>query len=63
MDFTNNMDFNFIQIGGYFQGFNCGLVFQYLGDKHARVPIEGNYSQRGWVVNDTAGNNADAITI
>lgn len=61
MDFTNNVDYNFIKIG-YVQGFNGGLVFQYLGDKHAGVQIEGNYSQRGWVVNDTtAGNKTDTI--
>lgn len=61
MSFTNNVDYNFIEIG-YERGFIGGLVFQYLGDKHAGLQIEGNYSQRGWVVNDTtSGNVTDTI--
>lgn len=54
MDFTNNQDYRFTEID-YQQGFIGGLVFQFLGEKHAGVQAEINYSQRGWIENDTTG--------
>jgi len=59
MDFTNNLNYKYTPIGQV-QGFSGGFVFQFLGDKHAGVQIETNFTQRGWIVNDTtAGNNLD----
>jgi hypothetical protein len=61
MDFTNNLNYQYTPIG-YVQGFTGGLVFQFLGDKHAGVQIETNFTQRGWIVNDTtAGNDIDTV--
>jgi hypothetical protein len=54
MDFTNNQEYRNVEIDNK-RGFIGGLVFQFLGDKHAGVQIELNYSQRGWVENDTTG--------
>ena len=54
MDFTNNQEYRFTEID-YQQGFIGGLVFQFLGEKHAGVQAEINYSQRGWIENDTTG--------
>lgn len=54
MDFTNNQDYRFTEID-YKQGFIGGLVVQFLGEKHAGVQAEINYSQRGWIENDTTG--------
>ena len=56
MDFTNNQEYRFREIN-YAQGFIGGVVAQYLGEKHAGVQFELNYSQRGWVEMDTAGVN------
>ena len=61
MDFTNNLDYRYTPIGTV-QGFTGGFVFQFLGDKHAGVQIETNFSERGWIVNDTtAGNDIDTV--
>jgi len=54
MDFTNNQEYRNVEIDNK-QGLIGGLVFQFLGDKHAGVQVELNYSQRGWVENDTTG--------
>jgi hypothetical protein len=54
MDFTNNQDYRFTEID-YKQGFIGGFVVQFLGEKHAGVQAEINYSQRGWIENDTTG--------
>ena len=56
MDFTNNQEYKFREVN-YTQGFIGGIVAQYLGDKHAGVQFELNYSQRGWVEMDTVGSN------
>lgn len=56
MDFTNNAEYRFREVK-YTQGFIGGIVLQYLGDKHAGVQFELNYSQRGWVEMDTVGSN------
>jgi len=56
MDFTNNPDYKFTEIN-YTQGFIGGVVVQFLGDKHAWVQFELNYTQRGWVETDTIGDN------
>ena len=56
MDFTNNAEYRFTEIN-YTQGFIGGVVVQFLGEKHAGVQMELNYSQRGWVENDTIGIN------
>ena len=56
MDFTNNADYKFTEIN-YSQGFIGGVVVQFLGEKHAGVQFELNYSQRGWVETDTIGDN------
>ena len=56
MDFTNNSEYKFTEIK-YAQGFIGGFVLQYLGEKHAGVQFELNYSQRGWVEMDTIGAN------
>ncbi len=56
MDFSNNSAYRFTEIN-YTQGFIGGLVLQFLGEKHAGVQFEFNYSQRGWVENDTVGAN------
>lgn len=56
MDFTNNPDYRFTEIS-YAQGFIGGVVVQFLGEKHAGVQFELNYSQRGWVEADTVGEN------
>ena len=52
MSFTNNQDYRFTEIDNQ-QGFIGGLVVQFLGEKHAGVQAEINYSQRGWIENDT----------
>lgn len=54
MDFTNNQAYRFTKID-YQPGFIGGLVVQFLGDKHAGIQAEINFSQRGWVENDTTG--------
>ena len=54
MDFTNNDEYTYTEIDNY-QGFIGGFVVQFLGDKHAGIQAEINYSQRGWVENDTTG--------
>jgi hypothetical protein len=46
MSFTNNQDYRFTEIDNQ-QGFIGGLVVQFLGEKHAGVQAEINYSQRG----------------
>ena len=56
MDFTDNAEYRFTEIN-YTQGFIGGVVVQFLGEKHAGVQLELNYSQRGWVENDTVGIN------
>jgi opacity protein-like surface antigen len=56
MDFTNNPDYRFTEIS-YTQGFIGGLVVQFLGEKHAGVQFELNYTQRGWIEADTVGEN------
>jgi opacity protein-like surface antigen len=56
MDFTNNQDYKFTEIS-YAQGFIGGLVVQFIGEKHAGVQFELNYTQRGWVEADTVGEN------
>jgi len=56
MDFTNNPEYRFTEIN-FSQGFIGGIVLQFLGDKHAGVQFEFNFSQRGWVENDTTGTN------
>lgn len=56
MDFTNNPDFKFTEIN-YRQGFIGGFVFEYVSDKHAGLQLELNYTQRGWVENDTTAGN------
>lgn len=52
MDFTNNIEYKFTEVK-YTQGFIGGLVVQFVGDKHAGVQFEFNYSQRGWIEMDT----------
>jgi hypothetical protein len=54
MDFTNNQEYRYTEIDNH-QGFIGGIVLQFLGEKHAGVQAEFNYSQRGWVENDTTG--------
>lgn len=54
MDFTNNPAYRFTEINTK-TGFIGGFVMQYLGDKHAGIQAELNYSQRGWVEKDTSG--------
>lgn len=54
MDFTNNQSYRLIDIG-YEQGFIGGVVVQFLGEKHAGIQAEINYSQRGWIETDTTG--------
>ncbi len=56
MDFTNNQEYTYTEINNQ-QGFIGGLVLQFLGEKHAGVQAEFNYSQRGWIENDTTGVN------
>lgn len=56
MDFTNNSEYRFTEINNA-QGFIGGIVLQFLGEKHAGVQFEFNYSQRGWIENDTTGAN------
>lgn len=56
MDFTNNQDYKFTEVN-YTQGIVTGVVFQFLGEKHAGVQAEFNYSQKGWSENDTIGDN------
>jgi opacity protein-like surface antigen len=56
MDFTNNEDFRLTEIDNR-QGFMGGIVVQFMGEKHAGVQAEINYSQRGWIVNDTTGDD------
>ena len=56
MDFTNNPDYRFTEIN-YNQGFIGGIVVQFLGEKHAGVQFELNYTQRGWIETDTIGDN------
>ena len=61
MDFTNNQELRFAKIDNK-QGFIGGVVFNFLGDKHAGVQAEINYSQKGWILNDTtSGNDIDNI--
>ena len=61
MDFTNNLNYKYTPIG-HVQGFTGGFVFQFLGDKHAGVQIETNFTQRGWIISDTtAGNDIDTL--
>lgn len=55
MDFTNNPEYKFTEIK-YSQGFIGGIVLQFLGEKHAGVQFEFNYSQRGWIEMDTTFN-------
>jgi hypothetical protein len=62
MDFTNNQDYRFTEIDNQ-QGFIGGLVVQFLGEKHAGVQAEINYSQRGWIENDTTGANTSGTKI
>ena len=52
MDFTNNPEYRFTEIN-YAQGFIGGVVVQFLGEKHAGVQFELNYTQRGWIEKDT----------
>ncbi len=54
MDFTNNQEYTYTEIDNK-QGFTGGIVLQFLGEKHAGVQAEFNYSQRGWIENDTSG--------
>ena len=54
MDFTNNQEYTYTEIDNQ-QGFIGGIVLQFLGEKHAGVQAEFNYSQRGWIENDTSG--------
>lgn len=56
MDFTNNPEYKFTEIK-YAQGFIGGVVVQFIGEKHAGVQFELNYSQRGWIEMDTTGSN------
>lgn len=56
MDFTNNPEYKFTEIN-YAQGFIGGVVVQFIGDKHAGVQFELNYTQRGWIEMDTIGSN------
>lgn len=56
MDFTNNINYKFTEID-YLQGFIGGLVVQFINSKHTGVQAEINYSQKGWVENDTVGLN------
>lgn len=56
MDFSNNPEYKFTEVN-YSQGFIGGVVVQFLGDKHAGVQFEFNYSQRGWIERDTVGVN------
>ena len=56
MDFTNNAEYKFTEVN-YSQGFIGGIVLQFIGEKHAGVQFELNYSQRGWIENDTVGIN------
>jgi hypothetical protein len=56
MDFTNNQEYTYTEIDSK-QGFIGGVVLQFLGEKHAGVQMELNYSQRGWIENDTTGVN------
>lgn len=52
MDFTNNVEYKRTEIN-YIQGFIGGILVQYLSEKHAGLQAEFNYSQRGWIENDT----------
>ena len=54
MDFAYNREYTYTEIDNK-QGFIGGLVIQFIGDKHAGIQAEFNYSQRGWVENDTTG--------
>jgi hypothetical protein len=54
MDFTNNQSYRLTEID-HKQGFIGGIVLQFLGEKHAGIQAEINYSQRGWIENDTTG--------
>lgn len=56
MDFTNNPEYRFTEINNS-QGFIGGLVVQFVGEKHAGVQFELNYTQRGWIERDTVGTN------
>jgi len=56
MDFTNNPEYKFTEIK-YAQGFIGGVVLQFLGENHAGVQFEFNYTQRGWIELDTVGTN------
>ena len=56
MDFTNNPEYRFTEINDS-QGLIGGFVVQFLGEKHAGVQFELNYSQRGWIERDTIGDN------
>ncbi|MCG8307397.1 MAG: PorT family protein [Cytophagales bacterium] len=56
MDFSNNPEYKFTEIN-YSQGFIGGVVVQFLGEKHAGVQLEINYSQRGWIERDTVDVN------
>lgn len=52
MDFTNNVEYRFTEVKAT-SGFIGGLVVQFIGEKHAGVQFELNYSQRGWIETDT----------
>ena len=54
MDFTNNQSYRLTEID-HNLGYIGGIVLQFMGEKHAGVQAEINYSQRGWVENDTTG--------
>lgn len=56
MDFANNTNYVHTEIN-YTQGFIGGVVVQFLNEKHAGVQAEFNYTQRGWIENDTIGDN------
>ena len=56
MDFTNNQEYTYTEINNQL-GFIGGFVLQFLGENHAGVQAEFNYSQRGWIENDTTGIN------
>jgi len=54
MDFTNNPDYRYTEINDQ-QGLVGGIVLQFMGNKHTGVQAEFNYTQRGWIENDTTG--------
>lgn len=52
MDFTNNSEYKFTEIKST-NGFIGGVVVQFIGEKHAGIQFELNYTQRGWIETDT----------